>query len=148
MRIFTSKVTKDAGEVTLTLSLPIDMRIKSRATAVLPSGESVGWQLERGQIIRAGDILKSDDGVLLQITAAPETLSVARADHFLLLQAAYHLGNRHVAVELGDGWLAYRHDHVLDAMLAHFGIAVTCEERGFEPESGAYAQLGAHSHAH
>jgi urease accessory protein len=81
--------------------------------------------------------------------AAPETVSVARSDNpRLLARAAYHLGNRHVALEIGPGWLRYGHDHVLDQMLSGLGLDLSVECAPFEPEAGAYhGSAGHHDHA-
>jgi urease accessory protein len=104
--------------------------------------------IERGQVLRGGDRLQADDGTVVEVRAAPETVSTARADDARqLLRAAYHLGNRHVALQLGESWLRYLHDHVLDQMLAGLGLRVWVEAAPFEPESGAYAPAhGGHGH--
>jgi urease accessory protein len=129
------------------LVLPFDLRCRSRFRARLVSGEEVGVILERGQVLRDGDLLLADDGRVVEITAARETVSTVRsADPSGLLRAAYHLGNRHVSLQIGDGWLRYRHDHVLDDMLHGLSLHVTVEEAPFEPESGAYGQGGHDSH--
>lgn len=135
------------GEVVL----PIDLRIKSRARATLTDGREVGWIIERGDILRGGDLLlsNSEPPVIVRVQAAKETVSRVRTDNaHLLLQAAYHLGNRHVAVEIHHHYLAYRHDHVLDDMLQGLGLNVEVGEYPFEPESGAYQQSAHHGHHH
>lgn len=102
--------------------------------------------LPRGTSLRDGDFLRDEHAnVMVQVKAATERLSVARAaDHHMLARAAYHLGNRHVAVQLGDDWVAYPHDHVLDELVLALGLTVSCESRAFEPEAGGYG----HSHHH
>jgi len=121
------------------LVLPFDQRCRSRFRARLVSGEEVGVILERGHVLRGGDLLLADDGRVIEVTAASETVSsVHSADPRTLARAAYHLGNRHVSLQLGDGWLRYRHDHVLDEMLHGLGMQVIVEEAPFEPEPGAY----------
>ncbi len=133
------------------LLLPFELRSRSRFRAQLVGGEDVGVMLARGQILRGGDLLLADDGRVIEVAAANETVStVHSAEPRALARAAYHLGNRHVALQIGDGWLRYGHDHVLDDMLRGFGLSVAVEQAPFEPEAGAYhadAQ-GAHSHAH
>ena len=130
------------------LVLPFDLRSRSRFRARLVSGEEVGIILERGQILRGGDLLLADDGRVIEITAAPETVSCVRsAEPQRLARAAYHLGNRHVTLQIGDGWLRYRHDHVLDDMVLGLGLQVDVEQAPFEPEAGAY-RGGGHSHGH
>jgi urease accessory protein len=130
-----------------TLTLPFDQRQKSRLRTRLDSGEDVGLFLPRGTVLRHGDRLRATDGRVIEVRAAPETVSTAHADDPLrLARAAYHLGNRHIALQLGPGWLRYLHDHVLDRMVRDLGLEVTCEEIPFEPEAGAYS--GGHHHAH
>ncbi len=111
---------------------------------MLSSGEEVGLILERGSILRGGDLLLAEDGRVVAVVAQPETVSTASAsDPWSLCRASYHLGNRHVALQIGDGWVRYQHDHVLDDMVRGLGLQVIVEEAPFEPEAGAY---GGHSH--
>lgn len=132
------------------LVLPFEMRSRSRFRARLVGGEEVGVILARGQILRGGDQLLAPDGRVIEIDAALEQVSTLRsADPQWLARAAYHLGNRHVALQIGEGWLRYRHDHVLDQMLHGLGVAVTVEQASFEPEAGAYhGDQNAHPHSH
>ena len=130
-----------------TLTLPFELRQKSRLRTRLDSGEEVGLFLPRGAVLRHGDRLRAADGRVVEVRAAPETVSTARTDDPLrLARAAYHLGNRHVALQLGPGWLRYLHDHVLDGMVRELGLEVICEQAPFEPEVGAYG--GGHHHGH
>ena len=127
------------------LVLPFDLRQKSRLRTRLASGEELGLFLERGSVLRGGDYLKSNDGRVIRVVAAPEAvLKVTCASPLALTRAAYHLGNRHVPVEVGDGWLRLGSDHVLAEMLRGLGAKVTEEKSPFEPESGAYG--GGHQH--
>jgi urease accessory protein len=132
------------------LVLPFSERSKSRARQVLDNGEEVGLFLERGSVLRNGDLLLADDGRVVCVEAAPESVSMAHTDDLLLLaRACYHLGNRHVALQIGHGWLRYVHDHVLDDMLRGMGLAVLVERAPFEPEGGAYvANTHSHTHSH
>ena len=128
------------------LTLPFQMRSKSRLRTNLDTGEEVGLILERGAVLRGGDLLLAEDGRVIEIVAAPETVStVLSADPGQLARAAYHLGNRHVALQIGQGWLRYQHDHVLDEMVRGLGLAVEVEAAPFEPEGGAY---GSTPHQH
>jgi urease accessory protein len=130
-----------------TLTLPFDMRQKSRFKTKLDDGVEVGLLLPRGSILRSGDVLKAEDGKIILIKAAAEVVSqVKTTDAHLLARACYHLGNRHVPLQIGDGWLRYAHDHVLDAMLVGLGLNPECVNASFEPEAGAYG--GQHSHEH
>lgn len=143
----TEKLTAPAP-ATATLTLPFELRQKSRLRATLDNGAEAGLLLERGTLLRHGDLLRADSGEIIEVRAAPEEVSTARATAPLLLaRACYHLGNRHVPLQVGDGWLRYLHDHVLDDMLVNMGLDVTFEHVPFEPEAGAYAGQG-HSHAH
>lgn len=132
------------------MSLPFRERSKSRARHVLDNGEEAGLFLERGAILRGGDLLLADDGRVVQVEAANESVStVSAADPLMLARACYHLGNRHVPLQIAAGWLRYQHDHVLDDMLRGFGLDVRVELAPFEPEGGAYvSQVHAHSHSH
>jgi urease accessory protein len=134
-----------ADRAALRLELPFDLRARSRFRARLVSGEEVGVLLARGQILRGGDRLLAEDGRIVEVAAAPEWVSTLRAsDVRLLARAAYHLGNRHVALQIGEGWLRYIHDHVLDDMVRGLGGELTIEQAPFEPEAGAYH--GQHEH--
>jgi len=132
------------------LTLPFGERSKSRLRAILDNGEDAGLFLERGTVLRHGDLLLSEDGRVVEVRAAAESVSTVRTDDALLLsRACYHLGNRHVALQIGVGWLRYQHDHVLDDMLRGFGLIIEVELAPFEPEGGAYVSAHAtHSHHH
>jgi len=121
------------------LSLPFEMRSRSRYRAVLASGAAVGVLLPRGTILRGGDKVRASDGRIVEIVAAPEPLLEARCRGSLQARAAYHLGNRHVAVEVGEGWVRLSQDHVLETMLRGLGADVIRITAPFEPEAGAYA---------
>lgn len=126
------------------LTLPFELRQKSRLHAKLDNGIEAGLFLPRGTVLRDGDLLRADNGLIIKVCAAIEEVSTAFANNSLLLaRACYHLGNRHVALQIGPDWLRYLHDHVLDDMLNHLGLSVKLERAPFEPETGAY-----HSHSH
>jgi urease accessory protein len=133
-----------ALEVKGRLELPFDKRQKSRLLAELASGEAVALKLPRGEVLRGGDLVVASDGRLIEIVAEPEALlHVVCADPTALARAAYHLGNRHVPVEVGDGFLRIAADHVLETMLLGLGASLTPLRAPFEPEAGAY---GGHPH--
>jgi urease accessory protein len=130
------------------LELPFEQRSRSRFRAQLSTGDEVGVMLHRGQILRGGDLLLASDGRVIEVRAAPETVStVHSSDARALARAAYHLGNRHIALQLGPGWLRYGHDHVLDGLVQGLGLEVQVSEAPFEPEAGAY-HSAAEPHAH
>jgi urease accessory protein len=138
---------KEAAEVHASLTLPLACRVKSRLRSILDDGRDVGLFLERGKPLKHGDLLVSTDGLVVEIIAADEVVSTVNCnDHLLLARASYHLGNRHVALQINTGQLRYLHDHVLDEMLIGFGLDVKIEEAPFEPESGAYGSVGSHDH--
>lgn len=129
-----------------TLTLCFEERQRSRLRTRLDNGDEAGLFLERGYVLRDGDRLTTGNGVIIEVRAAPEPVSTVHcADAVQLARAAYHLGNRHVALQVGDGWVRYREDYVLDAMVRGLGLAVCNELAPFEPEGGAY---GGHGHAH
>jgi urease accessory protein len=132
------------------LELPFDLRKKSRLRATLVSGEPVAIMLGRGEVLRGGDLLVATDGRVVQVIAQPENVLHIECDTpRALARAAYHLGNRHVPVEVGDGYLRISADHVLAEMLRGLGARVTPVDVPFEPEAGAYADGHRHhDHAH
>ena len=134
------------------LVLPFQLRSKSRVRTALDNGEEVGLVLERGSILRGGDLLLAEDGRVVVVVAAPECVSTVHStDAHQLLRATYHLGNRHVTLQIGRGWVRYQHDHVLDEMVKGLGLEVQIEDAPFEPEAGAYgghAALAGHGHSH
>ncbi len=138
---------------TATLTLPFERRCVTRQKVVLDGGEEAGLFLPRGEILRDGDLLVTLDARVVRVIAAPEPVMVARAaDACQLARAAYHLGNRHVAVEVGEGALKLGRDHVLRAMLEGLGASVEDTMLPFEPEAGAYSGHSAghgagHTHA-
>lgn len=128
------------------LELPFELRQKSRLRAQLDSGEDVALVLPRGEVLRGGDLLEASDGSIVEVVARPEELLHVECDSPQeLARAAYHLGNRHVAVQVGNGFLRIATDHVLEQMLKGLGARLTVVVAPFEPEAGAYG--GAH-HTH
>jgi len=127
------------------LVLPYESREKSRQRAALTSGEEVAVLTVRGTVLRDGDLLKGDDGRVIRILAAGEaTYQVSCESPYALLRCAFHLGNRHIQAQVGEGWLRIRKDPVLREMLLGLGANVTEEQAPFEPEAGAYG--GGHHH--
>jgi urease accessory protein len=136
------------GRAAARLVLPFELRQRSRMVAVMDNGEEVGLILPRGTVLRGGDRLQSSDGRLVEVVAAPEQLSIVRSsDARLIARAAYHLGNRHIAVQITAESIRYLKDHVLDDMLRGLGLKVTNDILPFEPEAGAYSPSHAHAHA-
>ena len=140
------RVSRDAT-AGVTLTLPWERRGVTRQRVRLDDGREAGVFLPRGEILRGGDRLATASGDVVVVVAAPQPVMVVRAaDPRALARAAYHLGNRHVAVEVGEGWLKLERDHVLRAMIEGLGADVEEAVLPFEPEAGAYSGHG-HSHA-
>ena len=146
-----SVLLRRASEV----ELDWDVRQKSRIAATDSLGRALNVFLPRGTVLRGGDVLVAEDGSLVRVKAAPQPVLVVThcSDHgtpFDLLRAAYHLGNRHVPLELQPDRLLLEPDHVLADMLRMQHLIVTEASSAFEPEGGAYgAGGGAHAgHAH
>jgi len=134
-----------AIQVAARLGLTFDARQKTRLRAVLDNGESVALLLPRGETLRGGDLLVASDGRVIELIALPEAVvRVACDSPRELARAAYHLGNRHIPVEVGEGWLRIAEDHVLEQMLLGLGASLTREQAPFEPEAGAYGGHGHH----
>ncbi|MEO8753743.1 MAG: urease accessory protein UreE [Casimicrobiaceae bacterium] len=128
------------------LSLPFDLRQRSRLLTRLSSGEDAGLMLERGTVLRGGDCLLTDDGRVVRVVAADEALMEGRCDDTdQLARCAFHLGNRHTPVEVRAGALRFAADEVLADMLRGLGAHVVAITAPFEPEAGAYAAGHHHS---
>jgi urease accessory protein len=136
------------------ITLDWDVRQKSRFESTDSAGRQVGVFLQRGQVVRGGDVLVGEDGSLLRVQAAPQavlriTHCTAHGTPFDLTRAAYHLGNRHVPIELQADHLKIEPDHVLADMLRSMHLIVNEVSESFEPENGAYGEHGGgHHHGH
>jgi len=135
-----------------TVELDWDVRQKSRFDATDSQGRALGVFLPRGSVVRGGDVLVADDGSLIKVIAAAQPVLVVRhcREHGApldLLRAAYHLGNRHVQLELQADHLKLEPDHVLAGMLRQMHLIVGEELAAFEPEAGAYS-AAPHEHRH
>ncbi|MDG6773700.1 urease accessory protein UreE [Thiomicrorhabdus sp. ZW0627] len=147
MREFTKIVNEDVQGNAEELVLTFKQREKSRLKVVMANGEEIGLFMPRGTVLKEGDVIASESGEQLKIVAAPETVStITTDDTHLLLRIAYHLGNRHVPLQVEPNWLRYAHDHVLDDMVRLLGGTVVVEAQPLQPESGAYG--GGHNHGH
>ena len=135
-----------------TLELDWDVRQKSRFDATDSGGHSLGVFLPRGTLVRGGDVLVAEDGSMVRVIAAPQavlriTACATHSSPFDLTRAAYHLGNRHVPIELRPDHLKIEPDHVLADMLRAMHLTVEAVNEAFEPEGGAY-NAGGHGHSH
>jgi len=136
-----------------TLTLDWDLRQKSRFDSHDSQGRHIGVFLPRGTVLRGGDVLVASNGDLLRVLAAPQpvlriTACPAHGSPFDLVRAAYHLGNRHVPIELRPDHLKIEPDHVLADMVRLMGLIVVDVQEGFEPESGAYGDHATLGHSH
>ena len=134
-----------------TLQLDWDVRQKSRFEATDSQGRALGVFLPRGTVVRGGDVLVAEDGSMVRVIAAPQPVLVIThcPEHgtpFDLMRAAYHLGNRHVPIELQPDHLKIEPDHVLADLLRSMHLIVREDKAAFEPEGGAYGNAGAHAH--
>lgn len=145
----TRKITAPADMDTSglsTLTLNFEQRSKSRLRTRLDDQRDAAVILSRGAQMLPGDLLKAESGEIIRVQAADENVSSVNSnDPLLLARACYHLGNRHVALQILPGELRYLHDHVLDELVILLGLKVAAKACAFEPESGAY---GAHAHIH
>lgn len=135
-----------------TVELDWDIRQKSRFEATDSLGRQLGIFLPRGTLVRGGDVLVAEDGSMVRVIAAPQsvlriTACTTHGSPFDLTRAAYHLGNRHVPIELKPDHLKIEPDHVLAEMLRSMHLIVNEVSESFEPEGGAYS-AGGHGHAH
>ncbi|TAG24373.1 MAG: urease accessory protein UreE [Burkholderiales bacterium] len=136
-----------------TVELDWDVRQKSRFDCTDSGGRQLGVFLQRGVVVRGGDVLVAEDGSLVRVIASGQpvlriTHCTAHGSPFDLTRAAYHLGNRHVPIELKPDHLKIEPDHVLAEMLRAMHLIVNEVTQSFEPENGAYSSHGGHSHSH
>jgi urease accessory protein len=135
------------------VALDWDLRQKSRFDTTDSTGRHLGVFLTRGSVLRGGDVLVAEDGSLVRVIAAPQAVLRVSAcpEHggpVDLPRAAYHLGNRHVALEVRPDHLQLEPDPVLAEMLRAMHLIVREVQAPFEPEGGAYASAHAHGHDH
>ncbi len=132
-----------------TVRLDYDRRTRRRVALTGQGGLSFLLDLAKAPVLRAGDGIRLEDGRIVRVEAAPERLlEIACTDERALARIAWHLGNRHLATELGPRTLYIREDHVIADMVLGLGAAVRSVERSFNPEGGAYGPGAVHGHAH
>lgn len=146
----------DNGSVDDWLDLPYELRCRSRFRTLSRSGTDIGVFLERGLVLDEGDVLIDNDGRRFGIKAASETVITAHTDDWnVFARACYHLGNRHVPMQIGERWLRLQPDHVLQELIENFGLRIETGQQPFRPEGGAYGNSSGlitrilpHSHGH
>jgi len=146
------KAAVETSEILDTLVLPYELRTRGRLRATTETGLDVGLFLDRGPVLRDGDLLQARTGEIIRIRAAEEPVVTARVEAGLpLARLCYHLGNRHVTLAIGEdsqgGFVRFPPDHVLEELAERLGATLTHHSARFDPEPGAYAQ-GGHSHGH
>lgn len=130
--------------VSLSLALTAEERIRSRHRLTTVEGEVVYLHLPRGTVLQDGDLLQDEGGTtLVRVRAKLEpTITVTTTNSLELLKAAYHLGNRHVPVEISEHYLRLAPDPVLQKMLEQLNFEVIFGLQPFYPEQGAYKHHG------
>ncbi len=135
------------AEVIDRLSLPFDLRKRGRFKAVTESGRDIGLFIERGQVLQHGDLLQTECGGVIEVLAEAEAVVTACSDDWLqFAKVCYHLGNRHVPLQVGERWLRFQPDHVLQELAERYGLTAVQELAPFTPENGAYGAHGGHAH--
>ncbi|MAZ66959.1 MAG: urease accessory protein UreE [Kangiellaceae bacterium] len=127
------------------VTLPFELRTRGRFKSQTSSGLDVGVFLERGKVLQAEDVLETECGKRIQVKAELEDVIEATTDNWeTFSRSCYHLGNRHVPLQIGERWLRFKPDHVLEDMIKRQGMH--CEQKlaPFSPENGAYS--GGHHH--
>lgn len=132
----------------LTLLLDAEERTRSRAQFLTVEGEKVQLFLPRGTILKDGDLLKGEEmEVYVRVKSKDEpVMTVISGDPLFLAKAAYHLGNRHVPLEIRSGLLRFKPDNVLADMLRKMGCQILEENAQFNPEAGGYRNPHVHEH--
>jgi urease accessory protein len=149
-RVMGGSVDRLVGEIDLAFEWRQKSRMRSAIARGARAGEAVGFDLPRGTVLRHGDLIATDTGDALRVNAAPEELiHITAGSAIALARIAYHLGNRHVPIQVGDGWLRLQYDHVLEGMVRGLGGRIEMVDDSFDPEGGAYSGgVHAHSHSH
>jgi urease accessory protein len=143
------RISPGEGRIVDTVILAPEQRRAPRGSVVGVKGTRFTFDLAEPAALRGGDLLVLDDGNLIEVVAEPEPLIEARAkDLTALARLAWHLGDRHVAVQLFANRLRVRHDPAIEALLARLGAKVVAIEAPFDPEGGAYARAHDHDHDH
>ncbi|MDT8878402.1 urease accessory protein UreE [Halomonas saccharevitans] len=144
-----------ADQATDTLTLPFEQRVLGRLKAVSDAGRTIGLFLDRGPVLRDGEGLRAEGGEVVRIRAAVEPVVTARiAAGLPMARLAYHLGNRHVQLALGEdedaspgqgGFVRFPPDHVLEALAERLGARLEHHRAPFDPEPGAYSHAQFHT---
>jgi len=136
------------SEISDSITLDHDTRKKARIKAKTDGGADIGIFMARGQPLLVGEIIKTECGQFMRVKGQAEPVTTAIANDWLTFsKVCYHLGNRHTSMQIGELWLRFKPDHVLEALAQKYGLTIDKTPAIFEPENGAYA-IGAHEHSH
>ncbi|MEI6893986.1 MAG: urease accessory protein UreE [Colwellia sp.] len=128
------------------ITLDQETRKKSRIKSVTDNGVDIGIFVERGHPLLIGEILKTECGLLIEVKGQAEDVTTAiGADWLAFSKVCYHLGNRHTSLQVGELWVRFKPDHVLEALAEDYGLSIDKTPAIFEPENGAYGKRG-HGH--
>lgn len=131
------------------ITLDHDTRKKARIKGCTDNGADIGIFVERGHPLLVGEILKTECGQLIEVKGQAEEVSTAVATDWLnFSKICYHLGNRHTTLQIGELWVRFKPDHVLEELAEDYGLTIDRTPAVFSPESGAYGSRGGHSHGH
>jgi urease accessory protein len=129
--------------------LDYDLRTRRRISLRGVNGLAFLLDLQKSPVLRAGDGIRLSDGRIVAVEAAAERLlAITCRDERALARIAWHLGNRHLAAEIGERTIHIRDDHVIAEMVRGLGAQAYVVERPFNPEGGAYGEGGSHGHSH
>jgi urease accessory protein len=140
--------THDA--ITDSITLDQDTRKKARIKSITDNGQGIGIFMERGHPLLIGEILKTECGLLIEIKGKAEDVSTATSTDWLTFsKVCYHLGNRHTSLQVGELWVRFKPDNVLEELAEKYGLSIDKTPAIFEPENGAYGKKsGGHDHSH
>jgi len=137
-------------EINDSITLDHDTRKKSRIKGVTDKGADIGIFVERGHPLLVGEVLKTECGLLVEVKGQSEGVSTAVGSDWLAFsKVCYHLGNRHTTLQIGELWVRFKPDHVLEELAENYGLSINKSPAVFEPENGAYGKRSSgHSHNH
>ena len=136
-------------EISDSITLDHDTRKKSRIKGVTDKGADIGIFVERGHPLLVGEILKTECGLLIEVKGQAEAVSTALGTDWLTFsKVCYHLGNRHTTLQVGELWVRFKPDHVLEELAENYGLTIDKAPAVFAPENGAYGKRTGHSHGH
>lgn len=128
------------------VTLDHDTRKKARIKITTDQGQALGIFMQRGHPLLVGEVLKTECGLLIEVKGKAEQVSTAIATNWMdFSRICYHLGNRHTSLQIGQLWVRFKPDHVLEELAENYGLSINNTPAIFEPENGAY---GGHSHSH